>query len=72
MYRCKNSTIGFIIMRFKALILRAPDKPPNALECIVFYYWKVLIFQDLRINSTDDEVGEAGDMAIFIKKMFIF
>ena len=36
MYRCKNSTIGFIIAIFKALIFGALDKRVKSFEYIVF------------------------------------
>ena len=35
-YSCKNSTIGLIIMRLTALIIRALQNRPKLLKCIVY------------------------------------
>jgi hypothetical protein len=72
MYRCKNSTIGFIIMIFRAVILKTPDKRCKLLEYRVFYQKKVLIYQDLRTGSGDNEIGGASNLAIISIKMCIF
>ena len=59
-------------MRFKSLILRAPDKRCKQLEYMLFYWQKVLIYQGLKIDCVNDEIGEASDVAIFCIKVLIF
>jgi len=52
-------------MSFRALNFQVLDKQSKLLEYNEFLWLKVLIFQDLRINSADDEIGERARWQFF-------